>query len=71
MNPSPRKQFSINLKRVREQHGLSQSELSRRSGISVSALCRLEASEREPRLGTIVRLARVFGDMDQLLRGLR
>ena len=51
---------------------MNQSELSRLSGVSASALCRIEATKREPRLSTIVRLVRALEtDMEELLRGIR
>jgi transcriptional regulator with XRE-family HTH domain len=54
----PAEQFALNLRRARDHAGLSQEELSERSGLHSTEISRLERGVREPRLGTIVRLAR-------------
>ena len=46
---------------VRESFGISQPGLSLMSGVSQPALSRIERNLREPRLGTLVRLARSLG----------
>ncbi|MEX1141502.1 MAG: helix-turn-helix transcriptional regulator [Thermoleophilaceae bacterium] len=72
MDRSPRNRFSANLRRLRQRRGMSQADLSRASGISASVLSRLESAEREPRLSTVFRIARVLDeDMGELLRGVR
>lgn len=65
------KRFGRNLRIARERGGLSQAELGRVAGISPSEVSRLEAGVREPRLTTIVSLARAL-DLDDtdLLRDL-
>jgi transcriptional regulator with XRE-family HTH domain len=74
-NPLPtetlRCRFGENLRALREQGGLSMGEVSRRSGVSRSEISRLEAGLREPRLTTIVQLARAL-DIEEvdLIRGL-
>jgi DNA-binding XRE family transcriptional regulator len=56
------------LRTVREGLGLSQLELSRRSGIAQESLSRIETGRRDPRLGTLQRLARGLGlSLDQLM----
>jgi transcriptional regulator with XRE-family HTH domain len=50
-------QFGVNLRRLRDVAGLTQLELSIRSGVDAAEISRLERGVREPRLGTIVRLA--------------
>lgn len=67
-----RQRFSYNVKASRLMRGMSQIELSRASGVSASALSRIESNEREPRLSTIVRLARTLDlDLEELMRGVR
>lgn len=45
----------------RIDHGLSQTGLARLLGMHQSAIARLEASDHEPSLATLSRLARVLG----------
>jgi transcriptional regulator with XRE-family HTH domain len=54
----PRDQFGANVRRIREKAGLSQEALSGRSGLHMTEISRLERGERDPRLATIVRVAR-------------
>jgi len=59
------------LRTVRESLGLSQLEVSRRSGIAQESLSRIEMGRRDPRLGTLRRLARGMGlSLDQLMERL-
>jgi transcriptional regulator with XRE-family HTH domain len=51
-------QFGANLRSARKQAGLSQEELGARSELHATEISRLERAVREPRLSTIVRLAR-------------
>jgi transcriptional regulator with XRE-family HTH domain len=53
----PREQFGSNLRRLRQTKNLSQEQLSALSGLHATEISRLERGAREPRLGTIVRLA--------------
>ncbi len=70
----PTAQFAKNLRRLRAARGLSQEELAdlcdpplHRTEVSL-----LERAGREPRLGTIVRLAHALGaSVGQLLQGVR
>ena len=55
---SPEQQFAANLRARRQQAGLSQEQLADRAGFHPTEISRLERAVREPRLGTIVRLAR-------------
>jgi transcriptional regulator with XRE-family HTH domain len=65
-------QFSKNLRDARERAGLSQEQLAARSDLHPTEISRLERGRREPRLGTIVRLARGLGiGADRLLRSIR
>ncbi|MGH2715185.1 MAG: helix-turn-helix domain-containing protein [Thermoleophilaceae bacterium] len=64
--------FSKNLREARERAGLSQEQLAAKSNLHPTEISRLERARREPRLGTIVRLARGLGiGADRLLRGIR
>ena len=63
--------FAANLRRLREEAGLSQEELGLRTGIDVSNISRYESAMRDPSVRTVARLApglRV--DAGRLLDGL-
>ncbi len=53
--------FAGRLKTRRKETGLSQEELARRAGVHRTETSLLERGLREPRLGTIVKLAAVLG----------
>ena len=57
----PRKQFAENLRRAREARNISQESLADSSGLHWTEISRLERGIREPKLTTIVRLARGLG----------
>lgn len=70
MTPSTQS-FARRLRIARRTVGLTQHELGARAGISGSQVYRLEAAEREPRLSTLVSLARALGkDPGDMVRGL-
>lgn len=52
--------FAANLIRLRLAAGLTQTELSIRSGVSQSHISALERGTWEPRLSTILALAKAF-----------
>ena len=52
--------FARNLKAKRTQRRLSQSQVSERSGIHATEISRIERGQRDPRMSTIVRLARAL-----------
>lgn len=52
--------FARNVAATRANRGLSQTQVSKRSGVHVSEVSRIERGLREPRLSTIVRLARAL-----------
>jgi DNA-binding XRE family transcriptional regulator len=54
-------QFARNLRRLRHAAGLSQEQLADRTGLHPTEISRLERAAREPRLGTILRLAGGLG----------
>lgn len=53
--------FALNLKRARTKADISQEELSRRCDVHRTEISLLERGGREPRLGTIVKLASGLG----------
>jgi transcriptional regulator with XRE-family HTH domain len=57
----PEQTLGENIRRIRRGAGLSQEQLSARSGLHSTEISRLERGVREPRLGTIVRVARALG----------
>jgi transcriptional regulator with XRE-family HTH domain len=50
--------FGLRLRQVRTERGLSQDELAHRTDLHPTAIARFERGAREPRLTTILRLAR-------------
>ncbi len=50
-----------NIKRLREQHGLTQRELGEIAGVSDKAVSTWENGTKEPRMGAVARLAAHFG----------
>jgi transcriptional regulator with XRE-family HTH domain len=69
---TPEEQFAANLRRQRLAKGLSQEQLAERTGLHPSEVSRLERAVREPRLGTIARLARGLDvSAEKLVAGIR
>jgi len=54
---SPQERFAANLRRARTEVGISQEELGHRCNLHRTEISLLERAGREPRLGTIVKLA--------------
>lgn len=52
--------FSTNMKHERQRKRLSQSQLSRRAGVSTSYVSMLERNQRTPPLETLERIARAL-----------
>jgi ribosome-binding protein aMBF1 (putative translation factor) len=50
--------FGLRLRQVRTERGLSQEELAQRTNLHTTVIGRFERGAREPRLTTILRLAR-------------
>jgi transcriptional regulator with XRE-family HTH domain len=67
MKTSPQQRFAINLRRVRTKAGVSQEELARRCDLHRTEVSLLERAGREPRLGTITKLASSLGTTPQVL----
>lgn len=64
--------FARNLRKERKRLEFSQEALGFRCNLNVSEVSRLERSKRDPRLGTIAKLARGLGiPPAQLLDGIR
>jgi transcriptional regulator with XRE-family HTH domain len=53
----PRQRFAVNLRKARQKCGISQEELGFRCELHRTEISLLERGGREPRLGTIVKLA--------------
>jgi transcriptional regulator with XRE-family HTH domain len=58
---TPHEQFAGNLRRERMRVGLSQEQLGNACDLHPTEVSRLERAVREPRLSTVVRLARGLG----------
>ncbi len=67
----PRERFSINLRKARQKKGISQEELGYMCDLHRTEISLLERGGREPRMGTVVKLA---GSLDttpnQLFEGV-
>jgi transcriptional regulator with XRE-family HTH domain len=57
----PRDRFAVNLRRARQKKRISQEELGFRCELHRTEISLLERGGREPRLGTIVKLAGALG----------
>jgi len=67
----PHEVFAANLRRTRERAGISQEELASRCGLHRTEISFLERAQREPRLSTIVKLAKALDvSAGDLLKGL-
>ena len=55
--PTPVQRFAGNLRRVREESGLSQAEVADRSGMHASTISAMERALHTPRLDSILRLS--------------
>lgn len=58
---SPRLRFSANLRKARRAAGITQEELGERCGVYRTEVSLMERGLREPRLGTMVKLADALG----------
>ena len=69
---TPEERFAANLRRHRAAAKLTQEQLSAKAGLHPTEISRLERAVRDPRLGTIVALARGLGIApDKLVAGIR
>jgi transcriptional regulator with XRE-family HTH domain len=62
-----RDRFAVNLRRARDAAGISQEELAKRCEVHRTEISLLERGGREPRLGTMVKLAVALGTTPQAL----
>jgi transcriptional regulator with XRE-family HTH domain len=68
----PRDRFAVNLRRARQKKKISQEELGFRCELHRTEISLLERGGREPRLGTIVKLAGALDSTpDELSDGIR
>lgn len=67
----PKRRFGANVRRHRLRLGLSQEALGFKCGLHPTEISRLERAMREPRLGTIVVIARALEiKPSELLEGI-
>jgi transcriptional regulator with XRE-family HTH domain len=67
----PRDRFAISLRKAREKAKISQEELGFRCDLHRTEISLLERGGREPRLGTIVKLASALGtSVEELATGI-
>lgn len=52
--------MSLNIKKKREELGISQKELAEKAGISQSFLCDIENGRCKPSIGTAIELAKAL-----------
>ena len=64
-------EFSENLKRLREEKGISQTELAKRFGVNKSLISGYENMERCPSLNALVKLSYQFGISIEALLGIK
>lgn len=68
---SPAEIFARNLLQARERAGLSQEALADRADMHRNEISLLERAQREPKIGTVARLAKALGVTScDLLKGL-
>ena len=69
---TPEQRFAANVRELRTAAGMSQKDLANRTGLHFTEISRLERAKREPRIGTIVRLARGLDvGVECLMSGIR
>lgn len=56
-----RRQVGDHIRRVREEHNLTQHDVCGRSGIDVATYSRIEQGHSSPRLDTLIRIADAIG----------
>ena len=65
----PRERVGLNLQRLRRDKGLSQEDLSGRSGVHQTYLSGVERGKRNPTVMVLDRIARALGaDLEDLTR---
>jgi transcriptional regulator with XRE-family HTH domain len=53
--------FATNLRRIRQERGLSQERLALTAGLNMTHVAKIERSEREPGVRTVSKLAKTLG----------
>lgn len=67
--PNEAKKLGDNLKRIRTEKGLSQTDIAKSLGVSRGFVSNIENGKRNPTLSTITRLASAVGvTTDELLK---
>lgn len=56
----PVSRLGANLRRLRDERELSQEELAARSGVQAGEISRLERDLRDPRISTVLKLAKAL-----------
>ena len=68
MNKSAKK-LGENMKRIRFENGMSQSDICRKLGVDRSYISNVENGNKNPTLSTITKLAKALGvSVDELLK---
>ena len=62
--------FSKNLKSLRIEHNLSQTQVGNKLGVTQSTIAKWESNEREPSLEMLVQIANIFNISTDYLLGL-
>lgn len=65
----PKEKFGARLRQTREMHGLNQTELAKRAGLTAAAVSQLESGDRMPAFETQVKLAKALGTSVSYLLG--
>jgi transcriptional regulator with XRE-family HTH domain len=52
--------LGANLRQLRDERELTQEELSARSGVQAGEISRIEAGKRDPRVSTVLKLAKAL-----------
>ena len=69
---TPRDRFAVNLRKARRMANVTQEELGVRCDLHRTEVSLLERGGREPRLGTIIKLASALGvTLESLCVGMR
>jgi transcriptional regulator with XRE-family HTH domain len=59
--PTPAETFAVNLRRLRQERGLTQEQLALAADMHMADIGAIETQGREPRVTTIARLATALG----------
>lgn len=62
--------FSKRLRELRQEKGLSQTQLAKECGLTNGAIAFWELGQREPKLGAVIALAQYFGVSLDYMAGL-